>query len=645
MAPRPGVEITCAMTTLRSLEALAGLSAGTSASDTPEARRARLDNAQATIASAVAADIGEVAGTNPTLARSATHSDDSAFRDGASAYVFGFRFADEPSFALTATCLVDQRAVMLRPVGTPASPQLAAFLRRVEAASMAGESSLEQVDATPHVPLPEVARRFRYRKLAVAALVILAAAIGYWQYQSRQRSPFKFGELRAGMPFSDIQDAQDRGEPLHIGCTPVSSDFRICDAEANGPYGHITTAVRDGHVIAVQMLLYDSTPDVRTLAYRTTNEWDDVVNGYNNHTAGARDTIRYRTHNDRWSAEMLMRDTAFTPMLVTLRDEKKVAQVARRRVASLLVLARHGLADPADLAETERHTPGTLLAGADTLSYEGRRLALASSALPRCAPEPVLFMEVGETVRRELRPEEQLLLERSIPLVYPGHRLFLGTMAYLVDSAGAGEEIHISPITRLTGTDAFAYAISFKGRAAAVGQRARRAHGFGLCRAPAEIVLAHFDSAASAVTHVEHATLEHESLASDVTHISYVAEDDPDSPLRIWYSALYGNEDWYGDVSWISNMRPQDLRVLNQVPLALKKVNRGMNHLPGAIVGDPREVEARLVFMDELGSGVSMAGRRARAINSTPRGTRYGFIVMPSLVNGLPSGWTLLAMF
>ena len=633
------------MPTLRSIESLAGLAAGTTPADAPESIRARLESAQGTIAAAVAADITEISGVAPELLRTTIYVGDSSFLQGASAYVFGFRFPDEPSFRLTATCLVDHGRVLLRSVGAPNSAGLAAFLRRIESASMAGESPLNEVAATPDIPLPEVARRFRYRKLAIAAAVLLVAAVGYWQFESRQKSPFKFGELRAGMPFSDIQDAQDRGEPLHIGCSDVATDFRICDAEANGPYGHITTAVRNGRVIALQMLLYDSTAEIRDLAYRMTNEWDDVVNGYHSHTAGTADSIRYRTKDDRWSAEMFMRDTAFTAGLVTLRDEKKVAEVATRRVASLLVLARHGLADPADLAEAERHAPGTLLAGADTLSADGRRLALASTALPRCAPEPVLFMEVGETVRRELRPQEQLILDRSIPLVYPGHRLFLGTMAYLVDSAGAGEEIHVSPIARLAGSDAYAFAISFKGRAAAVGQRARHAHGFGLCRAPAEIIIAHFDSATNSVTRADHATLEHESLASDVTQIRYVADDDLDSPLRIWYSALYGDEEWYGDVSWISNMRPADLKVLNQVPLALKKVNRGMGHLPGAIVGDPRETEARLVFMDDLGSGVSLAGRRARAINTTKRGTRYGVVVMPSLVNGLPSGWTLLAMF
>ena len=263
-------------------------------------------------------------------------------------------------------------------------------------------------------------------------------------------------------------------------------------------------------------------------------------------------------------------------------------------------------------------------AAARTLGAPGRALALAAAAMPACGFEPVDSVAPGPDTRAAYGEDDASLVEQAIGQAYPGFRLRIERGAFLVDTSGAAELVHIVPPVR--NGNAFAFAVSFPRRVEAVD---RRLLTFGdsaaQCRASAQIVVGRRDSSSGQLADVRRVDVDEEALGSQVAGLQFRDEGES-SVLDVRYSATYGTKRWIGVVDWDAVLGPvgETLRVESRLPNVI-----GLKDSAGHEVAGIAAV-----------TGTSPAGLDVSIVLPGPR--RSAWVILPAGPRGPVSGWMLL---
>ena len=481
--------------------------------------------------------------------------------------------------------------------------------------------------------------------LLVVILLTVSGFLIYQRSRAIQRSPFPLGVAAAGMRYQELVDAEGRGEKLNLKCRPIASRFRICDADTDGPPGHILAAVNEqGRIAVLRMRFDDTTYKMRDLTSRMTNEWDEVGPRTTTSAEGQGDVLQWHSPDKRWSVKLLMRQSVPAPEWVLMRDETGIATSASRAVPALLVMAREGLVGDELLDALEKETPGSLLRAADTLSAAGRALAIRAATMPLCAPEPAIPVLPGSQAREALGEPAATIAEQAVALAFPGKHLSLGEAAYLVDSSGVAEQVSM---TGLLGDDSgvrYVFALNYQSRADAVIRRARTFSTAGQCRAPSDLITVQLDSASETVTRATHAPVESEALSSRVTSALFHWTADGKSAIALEYLAQYGDDRFTGTIGWWALMPTDSMKVRSRLPLTIEKQLKDAKPLTGSFDYPTPEEGDEGPSGDRNDPG-PLAGRRLDVITRRDGDTRTERVVIPSPLSGLPSGWAILSLF
>jgi hypothetical protein len=465
---------------------------------------------------------------------------------------------------------------------------------------------------------------------AVLGLLVIAigGVVAYRRYETMQRSPFPLWEIRAGMPFATLDDQAQRGAHKRFSCRPVEADVRLCELEADGPTGLMRLALDNtGRAMIVQFRVTDTTLKMSEEARKLGAEWSlvDARHPQRKSTGGASIT-RWASADNSWSASMSNGASSSIPSMIVLVDERRLTRTVNASAPVLLRLARAGFIDAEVVDAAVAHSTTDVAAGARTLGAPGRALSATALALPRCEFQPGDSVVSGRDLRTAFGSDESAVLEQAMVRAYPGMRLRLERVAYLVDAAGAAEEIRLVGPT--WDENAFAFAVTFPRRVSAVHGRLEAFGDMtGQCRAAAEIIIGRRDSASGKVVDVRRHDLDEDALAHWITALDFTRDVDGRAVLVAKYSATYGTPDWIGEIDWDALVVPSadSLRVERRVPNVFGKKDHGQHETAGMLIVD-KESPAGMHLLVMEGSAEAL----------------IKLLVLPPGPRGLPSGWVLL---
>ena len=464
-----------------------------------------------------------------------------------------------------------------------------------------------------------------------ALLGILVLVIGGWvtyrRYESNQLSPFRMWDNRAGATFFFFDSEANHDMGKRFRCRSVEGDVQLCEIET-GIAGRMRLALdNSGRAMIVQWQVADSSLRMVEEARKMAAEWS-LVESHHSQRKGVNGSSRTRwvSLDSAWSASMSddFSNTA-SPRSIEIVDERRLKRVEDGSAPTLLRLAQTGYIDADELDAAVARAPDAMAAAASALGAHGRALAAAATSLPRCAFQPGDSVVAGNDLRSEYGTDNAELLEQAMAQAYPGLRLLLAHRAYLVNAAGAAEEIRVLPPT-IDG-DAFAFAVNFPHRAEAVDRRLLTfGDTAGQCRASAEIIVARHDFATGQVMDVRRADADEDALASQVKTLDFARADDASPVLVVKYTATYGTATWIGEVDWDAALAPvgNAPHVTRRLPNALGWKNSELHETAG-------------IAMVEKTSPAGLHMLMAYTTAEPP--TRF---ILPLGPRGLPSGWMLL---
>jgi hypothetical protein len=464
-----------------------------------------------------------------------------------------------------------------------------------------------------------------------ALLGILVLVIGGWvtyrRYESNQLSPFRMWDNRAGATFFffDSEAYHDTGKRFR--CRSVEGEVQLCEIET-GVAGRMRLALdNSGRAMIVQWQVADSSLRMVEEARKMAAEWS-LVESRHSQRKGVNGTSRTRwlTVDSAWSASMSddFSNTA-NPRSIEIVDERRLRRVEDGSAPALLRLAQTGYIDADELDAAVTRAPDAMAAAASALGARGRALAVAAASLPHCDFQPGDSVVAGNDLRSEYGIDNAKLLEQAMAQAYPGMRLLLGHHAYLVNAAGAAEEIRVLAPT--TDGDAFAFAVNFPKRAEAVDRRlVTFGDTTGQCRASAEIIVARRDSATGQVMDVRRGDADEDAMASQVRTLDFARDEDASPLLVVKYTATYGTATWIGEVDWDAVVAPVGgaPRVTRRLPNALGWKDNEQHETAGMAMVEKTSPAGLHMLM---------------AFTTAESPTRF---ILPLGPRGVPSGWMLL---
>ena len=463
-------------------------------------------------------------------------------------------------------------------------------------------------------------------------------------YERSARDPFAFGLLRAGRRFATVDDEIARYGPGRMSCDSIPGGFRVCRASTDGPPGRLVAVVDDrGFIVVLDQQVTDTTPKMEALTRDVVESWDSVATGSRDQEAVDGIVTRWVSSDRRWSATMVVNRSSKTAKDVMLIDEQALAHMDDHTLPALLVLARLGLVRETALDSVDRRAPGALGRASDSLASVGRPLARAAARLPLCAPEPAVNSsggaEPGTDTADRLGPVGAEIARQAVAAVFPGHHLLLLDQAVLADDAGANEVVSVTAPVPTSDPSIWAFTLTWHARVAAV--RAGAEHfGAPPCRAPAEIIVATVDTATNAVTAVRHAPLESDALASRASEARIIYDTDGSPELAVHWVGEYASADWYGEVEWLSVVTLDSLRTVGRRPYVMVRTDK-QERTTAVQIGES-------VYREESEDPVkaySVAGKRVVTVETGQgRPPRMTQLVMPTPIDGLPSGWLLMPL-
>ena len=464
--------------------------------------------------------------------------------------------------------------------------------------------------------------------LGLAALAI-AGVLAYKRYERNQISPFALWEIRAGMPIKELDDQAYRGEHKHFKCRDIEAGVQLCEIPTDGPIGVMRLAVDStGHAMIVQFRVADTTlkmvDESRKLAavWSLADEHHVLL-----HDKGGAAYTRWSSQDSAWTATIANGASSPIPSMIELVDERRLARTLTESAPVLLRLAQAGFVDASAVDDALARSEPDLAAAARTLGTAGRTRSLAAAALPACARVSGDTIVASAAFRSDLGKDATDVLEQAVAHAYPGLKLRLADRAYLVDATGGAEEVRLVPATNQDGD--YAFALTFPRRVSAVHRRIEIFYGdtAGSCRAAAQILVAHRDSATGQVSGISAHDVDEEALASVVMTLDFASDENGRPALVTRYTATYGMERWLGEVEWNALITPHadSLRVARRIPTVVGKKD-----------ADQHESSAMLIVEKESAAGLHLSLIRMEA------GVPFTRLLLPPGPHGLASGWVLL---
>ena len=471
------------------------------------------------------------------------------------------------------------------------------------------------------------------RVIVLVVVLMVAGVFAFRQYRKHTESPFVLGYARAGQSYSALDAKLTEAARTDRSCVPIAAGYRICRGTTLAPQGDMTVVVDDrGRIAVLRQRVTELSDSTKQATSALLAAWNDENPGVVVKRAGQPDSTHWLSDDTNWSATMTLKRGAASLSEVVLTDERSIAAMNARTLPALLVLSREGLVSAGELDGVEQRRPGALARAAESLAATGRPLGDAAARLPACDPQPSLGIDAGMARRAALGESAAQLVTLAMAQLDPARRLELRDSVYLVDSAGVPELIDVTAPVALHGGTAYAFAVSYLGRAAAVGRNIQ-AFDAASCRAPAEVIVAKLDRSRTRIASIDRFVVDDESLASRVVGLR-VTGDAKSPRLAVSTVGTYGASDWYGEVDWLRVADPDSLRVVESRPTALAKM----------------DVRQRVAAVDlqaiDGGSSraPSLAGRRVNAVVQSEGASSAHPIVLPAETGGRASGWAMLTV-
>ena len=480
-------------------------------------------------------------------------------------------------------------------------------------------------------------RRSRIFQLAAFAVVLLfVGAKAYRHVQLRRMSPFVLWEFRAGSSFQALEKSAFRQTKQRFTCHQIIPTARLCEMRVTGIAGLVRVLVNARErVAAVQFLPDSASAAMREESRRVTAEWNLVRAGATDPTevSGSTSTVtRWRSIDGKWGAVIRSSNGGARPAILHLSDATALAELVSSAPLSSLVLALNQLAESADLGNVDdvSEVLGTIVYGRAIDRANETPAPTIAPTLPLCEPEradPIVAATPGSVDRYSAPAME--LLERAIPMLYPGSRLTFGDGVWIVDATGRSELVRIGRSeSGDTPQDGIIYSIQFTGRQAVALQRLEDGVADRRCRAPAELIFARANEDGS-LAEAHRLPVDQEAITSTISRISLfesgTAGAEPEARVR--YTAWYAGQDWVGSIEWEAVVVDDPPRTTGRVPLMLERRAQGAE--------------------EALGGSVIVTGRPAGGIElSTLEEHKWGFatrtFVVPVDASGVLLGTSIL---
>jgi hypothetical protein len=207
----------------------------------------------------------------------------------------------------------------------------------------------------------------RGRSTTIIAVLALALAgyLGVRLSQGSRTGPFELWTLRAGMPFSTIDDAEHDATKRRFVCTPLAETGRFCQLHGRVMQGMLRLFVdANGRAAVIQFWPAEDSPLVGDAARKLAAEWTLVRAPLSARPeAGPHwaTTSRWRTTDRRWSATIQYSCFAMGPTVIEVADDAAVAEAIERNPGAASLLADANLiapAEEAELSDAPRRAPG-----------------------------------------------------------------------------------------------------------------------------------------------------------------------------------------------------------------------------------------------------------------------------------------------
>lgn len=458
-------------------------------------------------------------------------------------------------------------------------------------------------------------------------------------YERAQLSPFVMGTVRAGMPFT-VVDNEARQEMGHgFTCDPLGNRVRLCRLATDGPIGVLKILVdRSGRAAAIQFMVNDSSHRWVQKAREQAVEWNKVHKSEGRRSELVASVTRWATDDHRWSAELSRREDEL-PFEMVVTDVHRLERIADANPATLMRVANEGMIPPADLAGVEQYASAAINKAADSIAASARALGRTASSLPACPPMPADSIVPGDGLRRYMSAELAAVAEQTVAMAYPGNRLVIGeSKMYLVDAAGGAEEIRLDPNAQRETDNLYAFAVTFPRRVTAADEAAEAFRPSARCRAPGEVLVAHLDPASRSVLQYTRVDIDPESLAGIIGALDFNPSAGMPPALIAMYRGIYGDSSWYGQVQWNALIAVDPLKVLRRAPRAVSRSDADGVVVGGALVPEGDNRDDVYGFMAEPGPST----RLSLLDLTNPLASRRHILLLAG-PNGLASGWALVS--
>jgi hypothetical protein len=458
-------------------------------------------------------------------------------------------------------------------------------------------------------------------------------------YERAQLSPFVMGTVRAGMPFSVVDNEAKREMGHGFTCDPFGNHVRLCRLATDGPIGVLKILVdRSGRAAAIQFLVNDSSLSWIQKAREQSVEWNKVHKSAGARSEFAAVVTRWASDDGRWSAELSRRRDEL-PFQMVVADVKRLGRIADADPSTLLRVANEGMIPPADLAAAQQHARAAIVRSADSLSARAVALGRKASSLPLCAPISTDSIVPGDGLRKYMSAELASVAEQTVEQAYPGDHLVIGERKmYLVDAAGAAEEISLYPNAEREDANVYAFAVTLPRRVTAANEAAKAFQPGSRCRAPGEVIVAHLDPDSRSVVRYARIDVDPESLAGVIGALDFApsASTAPQALLAM-YLGIYGDSSWVGQVHWNELIAVDPLRVVRRAPADVSKSGADGVVVGGALAPEGNHSDDVYGFRAEPGPTTQLS-----LLNLTNPLAGIGHIRLLAGPNGLASGWALV---
>ena len=419
---------------------------------------------------------------------------------------------------------------------------------------------------------PGVASRSTIVVTAVALVAVTVVALVGARGGQRAPAGFALWRLRAGMPFSELEQRTWLEQRRKFTCRPIVGRHRLCEVRSaglptTGVPGTIRALVDTSAIVAgiqfrpeldtskmvvqARRILDDWRRDVSSLGA----QWDSVARVAD---LSRPDDRRYWRTPDARASAWIVRDAIWGhTVAVTVADERALTAVRNSADLASPVLNQAGFGPGGEETRIALQTGPPAVLGP----------AAERRSVPVCPAQFRLPRSTRDTTATKKLPSHLRLLARSVQIAYPGATLAVGDELSLIRD-GVPERLVAEPSGKsYHGLAVYAMQLPDRAGMAAVGDAPGRAAD---CRAPVELLLIKVDTSE---TPAETFRLVLDDEATVVRIIDLELEDDDGGePVAVvQYEATYDTPEWVARVLWDASVHIREPRVVRRTLVAVEK--------------------------------------------------------------------------